>query len=177
MSWAATTATTTPSFPAAYPWASTESQSRFYENIIGRSPAFVHAIFPYVKEHFPQQLENVTEEMFYRAVNKAQPSLIRTEADELTYCLHIMVRYELEKRLIAGTLAIKDLPEAWNKLYKEYLGLDVPSDREGCLQDSPLVLRRHWLFPQLRPWQRLRSPDAQRHGTGSGGCIRSRRQR
>lgn len=117
-----------------------ESQSRFYENIIGRSPAFVHAIFPYVKEHFPQQLENVTEEMFYRAVNKAQPSLIRTEADELTYCLHIMVRYELEKRLIAGTLAIKDLPEAWNKLYKEYLGLDVPSDREGCLQDS------HWSF-------------------------------
>ena len=117
-----------------------ESQSRFYENIIGRSPAFVHAIFPYVKEHFSQQLENVTEEMFYRAVNKAQPSLIRTEADELTYCLHIMVRYELEKRLIAGTLAIQDLPEAWNKLYKEYLGLDVPSDREGCLQDS------HWSF-------------------------------
>lgn len=62
------------------------------------------------------------------------------DAGELTYCLHIMVRYELEKRLIAGTLAIKDLPEAWNKLYKEYLGLDVPSDREGCLQDS------HWSF-------------------------------
>ena len=117
-----------------------ESQSRFYENIIGRSPAFVHAIFPYVKGHFPQQLEGVTEEMFYRAVNKAQPSLIRTEADELTYCLHIMVRYELEKRLISGALAVKDLPRAWNELYKEYLGLEVPSDKEGCLQDS------HWSF-------------------------------
>ena len=115
-----------------------ESQSRFYENIIGRSPAFVHAIFPYLQEHFPRQLEGVTEEMFYRAVNKAQPSLIRTEADELTYCLHVMVRYEIEKQLIGGTLEVKDVPAVWNRLYREYLGIDVPSDREGCLQDS------HW---------------------------------
>ena len=76
--------------------------------------------------------------MFYRAVNKAQPSLIRTEADELTYALHVMVRYEIEKRLIDGSLAVKDVPETWNALYKEYLGVDVPNDREGCLQDS------HW---------------------------------
>ena len=117
-----------------------ESQSRFYENIIGRSAAFIHAVFPYVKEHFPAQLEDVTEEMFYRAVNKSQPSLIRTEADELTYCLHIMVRYEIEKQLIGGTLEVKDVPARWNTLYKEYLGIDVPSDREGCLQDS------HWSF-------------------------------
>ena len=115
-----------------------ESQSRFYENIIGRSPAFVHAIFPYLQAHFPRQLEGVTEEMFYRAVNKAQPSLIRTEADELTYCLHVMVRYEIEKQLIGGTLEVKDVPVVWNRLYREYLGIDVPSDREGCLQDS------HW---------------------------------
>ena len=115
-----------------------ESQSRFYENIIGRSPAFVHAIFPKVKELFPEQLAGVNEEMFYRAINKAEPSLIRTEADELSYCLHVMVRYEIEKQLIGGTLEVKDVPAEWNRLYKEYLGVDVPNDREGCLQDS------HW---------------------------------
>ena len=115
-----------------------ESQSRFYENIIGRSEAFIHAIFPKIKELFPKQLEDVDEIMFYRAVNKAEPSLIRTEADELTYCLHIMVRYEIEKQLIAGTLAVKDVPGEWKRLYKEYLGIDVPNDREGCLQDG------HW---------------------------------
>lgn len=115
-----------------------ESQSRFYENIIGRSEAFVHAIFPKVKELFPEQLKDVDETMFYRAINKAQPSLIRTEADELTYALHVMVRYEIEKKLIDGSLAVKDVPAAWKALYKEYLGVDVPSDREGCLQDS------HW---------------------------------
>ena len=115
-----------------------ESQSRFYENIIGRSPAYVHAIFPKLKELFPEQLADVDETMFYRAINKAEPSLIRTEADELTYCLHIMVRYEIEKQLISGTLAVKDVPAEWKRLYKEYLGVDVPNDREGCLQDS------HW---------------------------------
>ena len=115
-----------------------ESQSRFYENIIGRSRAFVHAIFPKVKEFFPEQLADVDEEMFYRGINKAEPSLIRTEADELTYCLHVMVRYEIEKQLIAGTLAVRDVPQEWKRLYKEYLGVDVPSDKEGCLQDS------HW---------------------------------
>ena len=115
-----------------------ESQSRFYENIIGRSEAFIHAIFPKVKELFPEQLEGVSEEMFFRAVNKAQPSLVRTEADELTYCLHVMVRYEIEKQLIGGTLEIKDVPAQWNRLYKEYLGVDVPNDTLGCLQDS------HW---------------------------------
>ena len=115
-----------------------ESQSRFYENLMGRSRAFIYAVFPKLKELFPKQLENVEAEMFYRAVNKAQPSLIRTEADELTYALHIMVRYEIEKQMIAGTLAIADVPAEWNRLYKEYLGVDVPSDAEGCLQDS------HW---------------------------------
>lgn len=115
-----------------------ESQSRFYENLIGRSRPFIQAIFPRMKEFFPEQLADVTAEMFYRAVNKAQPSLIRTEADELTYCLHVMVRYEIEKQLIGGTLAVKDVPETWNRLYKEYLGVDVPDDRRGCLQDS------HW---------------------------------
>ncbi|MBR5536803.1 MAG: carboxypeptidase M32 [Clostridia bacterium] len=115
-----------------------ESQSRFYENLIGRSLPFIRAIFPKVREFFPQQLEGVTAEDFYKAVNKAQPSLIRTEADELTYCLHVMVRYEIEKQLIGGTLEVKDIPRTWNALYKEYLGVDVPDDKHGCLQDS------HW---------------------------------
>ena len=115
-----------------------ESQSRFYENLIGRSLPFIQAVFPKMREFFPEQLGDVTAEQFYRAVNKARPSLIRTEADELTYCLHIMVRYELEKQLIGGTLEARDVPEAWNRLYREYLGVDVPDDRQGCLQDS------HW---------------------------------
>lgn len=115
-----------------------ESQSRFYENIIGRSEAFVHAVFPKVKELFPEQLRDVDEDMFYRGINKAEPSLVRTEADELTYCLHIMIRYEIEKKMIAGTLEIKDVPAEWNRLYKEYLGIDVPDDKLGCLQDM------HW---------------------------------
>ena len=115
-----------------------ESQSRFYENMIGRSRAFIHAVFPKFQELFPEQTKGVDAEMLYRAVNKVEPSLIRTESDELTYALHIMVRYEIEKQLIAGTLAVKDVPAEWNRLYKEYLGIDVPDFKHGCLQDS------HW---------------------------------
>ncbi|MBR3381593.1 MAG: carboxypeptidase M32 [Clostridia bacterium] len=115
-----------------------ESQSRFYENIIGRSRAFCGLVLPVIKEIFPEQLEGVDEEKFYRAVNKAEPSLVRTEADELTYSLHVLIRYEIEKKLMHGELDTKDLPAEWNRLYKEYLGVDVPSDKEGCLQDS------HW---------------------------------
>ena len=115
-----------------------ESQSRFYENLVGRSEAFVKAIYPKMQEFFPRQLGDVSAEAFYRAVNKAEPSLVRTEADELTYCLHVMVRYEIEKQLIGGTLEAEQVPAAWKKLYREYLGVEVPNDRDGCLQDS------HW---------------------------------
>ena len=115
-----------------------ESQSRFYENIIGRSRAFCRLIFPELVRLFPEQMEGHDAEEFYRAMNKAQPSLIRTEADELTYSLHIMVRYELEKRIMHDELEVKDLPAEWNRLYREYLGIDVPDDRRGVLQDS------HW---------------------------------
>lgn len=115
-----------------------ESQSRFYENIIGRSRPFIEAIFPKMQEFFPEQLKDVTAEQMYRAVNRVEPSLIRTEADELTYCLHVMIRYEIEKQLIGGSLAVKDVPEVWNRLYREYLGIEVPDDQHGCLQDS------HW---------------------------------
>lgn len=115
-----------------------ESQSRFYENIIGRSLPFIQYIFPKMKEFFPDQLAGITAEQFYRAVNKAEPSLIRTEADDLTYALHVMVRYEIEKELIGGQLMVADVPARWNALYKAYLGVDVPDDARGCLQDS------HW---------------------------------
>ena len=120
-----------------------ESQSRFYENIIGRSRAFINYIFPKVRELFPEQMSDVDAEMFYRSVNRSEPSLVRIEADELTYCLHIMVRYEIEKQLIAGTLKVSDVPGEWNRLYKEYLGVDVPNDAIGCLQDI------HWSFGNI----------------------------
>ena len=117
-----------------------ESQSRFYENLLGRSRAFVDFLFPKVVECFPRQMEGYTAEDFYRAINLVTPSLIRTEADEVTYSIHVMIRYELEKRVIGGQLEVRDLPAEWNRLYKEYLGVDVPSDTEGVLQDS------HWSF-------------------------------
>lgn len=115
-----------------------ESQSRLFENLVGRSRAFVHYLYPTLKELFPAQLADVSAEEIWRAVNRAEPGLIRTEADELTYCLHVMVRYEIEKQLIGGTLEAKDVPAVWAKLYKEYLGIEVQNDRDGCLQDS------HW---------------------------------
>lgn len=114
-----------------------ESQSRFYENILGRSRAFSEFIFPKLRELFPA-LNKYSAEDYYRAINRVEPSLIRIEADEVSYCLHVMVRYELEKRVMAGALAVRDLPAAWNRLYQEYLGVDVPDDRRGVLQDS------HW---------------------------------
>ena len=115
-----------------------ESQRRFYENLLGRSRAFVEYIFPKMCECFPEQMEGYCAEDVYRAINRVTPSLIRTEADEVTYCLHVMVRYELEKRIMSCELEVKDLPREWNRLYFEYLGVEVPNDREGVLQDS------HW---------------------------------
>ena len=120
-----------------------ESQSRFYENLIGRSRAFVNYIFPKVCELFPEQMAGVDADMFYRSVNRSEPSLVRIEADELTYCLHVMVRYEIEKKLIAGTLEVMDVPAEWNRMYKAYLGVDVPNDTLGCLQDI------HWSFGNI----------------------------
>ncbi len=115
-----------------------ESQSRFYENLLGRSEAFVSCLFPKLQECFPEKFDSCTAEDVYKAINLVTPSLIRTEADEVTYCLHVMIRYELEKRVVGGELAVKDLPGEWNRLYKEYLGVDVPDDKQGVLQDS------HW---------------------------------
>ena len=114
-----------------------ESQSRFYENILARSLPFCEYILPVAQEYFPA-LEGRTARELYQAVNRAQPGPIRIEADELTYALHIMIRYELEKQVFAGTLAVRDLPEAWNRMYLDYLGVQVPDDSHGVLQDS------HW---------------------------------
>ena len=115
-----------------------ESQSRLFENYIGRSRAFLSFLWPELLRLFPRQLEGVSCEEFYRAVNLVTPSLIRTDADELTYPLHIMVRYELEKQLLHGELSVRDLPAAWNRMYREYLGIEVPDDAHGVLQDI------HW---------------------------------
>jgi len=115
-----------------------ESQSRLWENMVGRSLAFWRRYFPVLKNHFPGAFEGVTPEAFYRAINVVRPSLIRIEADELTYNLHIMIRYELEKKLFNEGLSVRDLPEAWNAAYRETLGVEPRSDGEGVLQDV------HW---------------------------------
>jgi carboxypeptidase Taq len=114
-----------------------ESQSRTWENLIGRSRPFWRFFYPRLQEHFPQ-FGSVDEEAFYRAVNKVHPSLIRIDADEVTYNMHIILRFELEQELIEGRVDLADLPEAWNARMDEYLGIEVPSAREGILQDM------HW---------------------------------
>ena len=115
-----------------------ESQSRFYENLVGRSRGFVTFLAPRLRALFPQQLGGVSNDALYRAVNRCEASLVRTEADELTYSLHIMVRYEIEKKLFADEISVAEIPQEWNRLYQEYLGVTPSCDRDGCLQDS------HW---------------------------------
>jgi carboxypeptidase Taq len=115
-----------------------ESQSRTWENLVGRSRSFWRYFYPRLQALFPQQLGSVDEEAFYRAVNKVHPSLIRIDADEVTYNLHIILRFELEQELIESRLAVTDLPDAWNARMHEYLGVDVPDDARGVLQDM------HW---------------------------------
>jgi carboxypeptidase Taq len=115
-----------------------ESQSRLWENQIGRSEAYWRGQYAAVREAFPEQFATVDSATFARALNKVQPSLIRIEADEVTYNLHIIVRFELEKALINGDLAIETLPGLWNAKYREYLGVEPATDSEGVLQDI------HW---------------------------------
>ncbi|HEY4690509.1 MAG TPA: carboxypeptidase M32 [Anaerolineae bacterium] len=115
-----------------------ESQSRLWENVVGRSRAFWTHFYPTLQKYFPTQLGNVSLDTFYRAINKVTPSLIRVEADEVTYNLHIMLRFELEQELLEGKVKVADLPEVWNARFKEYLGLTPPTDTLGVLQDV------HW---------------------------------
>lgn len=124
-----------------------ESQSRMYENMIGRSKAFWDKQYPVLQELFPKELKNVTAHDFYLFVNKVKRDFIRIEADELTYSLHIMVRYEIEKELFNGKLQPKDLPKTWNKLYKKYLGLTVKNDAQGVLQDIHWSMGSFGYFP------------------------------
>ena len=138
-----------------------ESQSRLWENLVGRSAPFWHHFFPQLQEAFPG-FRNVDEQAFYRAVNAVTPSLIRVEADQVTYSLHIILRFELEREMIGG-LDLRELPQIWNERMSDYLGIDVPDDAHGVLQDV------HWgsgglgYFPtyalgnvvSLQIWERL----------------------
>ena len=117
-----------------------ESQSRLWENQVGRSLEFCEWSFPLWQKFFPDNFKDVTPEMLWQAVNQVEPSLIRVEADEATYNLHIMIRYEVEKKLINGELEVDDLPDAWDDMYEEFLGMRSPTRTEGVLQDI------HWSF-------------------------------
>lgn len=115
-----------------------ESQSRLWENVVGRSRPFWQHVYPRLQGHFPAQLSGVDLDTFYRAINRVQPSLIRVEADEATYNLHIMLRVELEIALIEGTASVAELPALWRSRMQEYLGVEPPTDALGVLQDV------HW---------------------------------
>ena len=115
-----------------------ESQSRFFENIVGRSRAFAEPLLAVLRKHAPEVYNSVSADDLYRAANLAHPQLIRMEADELTYPLHIMIRYDIERALFAGEARVADIPTLWRELTRRYLGLDVPNDTLGCLQDT------HW---------------------------------
>lgn len=115
-----------------------ESQSRMWENAVGRGRAFWSFFFPRVQQVFPEALGDVAPEAFYFAINAVAPSFIRVEADEVTYNLHILLRFELEQALVAGDLPVSDVPGAWNETFGRYLGITPPDDVQGCLQDI------HW---------------------------------
>ncbi len=120
-----------------------ESQSRCWENLVGRSRGFWQFFYPQLQTMFPDQLNAVSFETFYRAINKVVPSLIRTDADEVTYNLHVMIRFDLETALLEGTLAVRDLPDAWHARYQADLGVRAPDNRDGVLQDV------HWYAGQI----------------------------
>lgn len=146
-----------------------ESQSRLWENQLGRGRPFWHFAFPLLRETFPDHFAAVDEETAYRAVNKMQPSLIRVEADEVTYPMHIILRFELERDLFEDRLAPADLPEAWNAKMHEYLGIEVPNVAAGALQDVHWAEGLFGYFPTYalgtvlaaQIWQRVRGdmPD------------------
>ncbi|HXI84899.1 MAG TPA: carboxypeptidase M32 [Verrucomicrobiae bacterium] len=120
-----------------------ESQSRLWENLVGRGRGFWRFFYPELQAAFPVQLSSVPLDVFYRAINKVERSLIRTDADEVTYNLHVMIRFDFELQLLEGKLAVRDLPEAWRERYKADLGIASPDDRDGVLQDV------HWFGGQI----------------------------
>jgi carboxypeptidase Taq len=140
-----------------------ESQSRMWENLVGRSREFCRWVLPRLQAFFPEQLASATEDGFYSAVNRLRPSLIRIHADEATYNLHIILRFELEQDLIAGRVDLGDLPRVWNAKMDEYLGIDVPDDARGVLQDVHWARGSLGYFPtyslgnviSLQLWERI----------------------
>ncbi|MBN1868428.1 carboxypeptidase M32 [Candidatus Sumerlaeota bacterium] len=117
-----------------------ESQSRMWENLVGRSLPFWRGFYSRLQNAFPAELGSVALDVFYRAINRVEPSLIRVEADEVTYSLHIILRFEIERAMLAGELDPAGLPDVWRDKMREYLGLDVPDDKDGCMQDI------HWAW-------------------------------
>jgi carboxypeptidase Taq len=124
-----------------------ESQSRFVENIIGRSREFWVYFLPKLKELTGNVLSNVNLDKFVHAINQVEPSKIRVEADEITYCLHIIVRFNMERDLFAGKIMVKELPEIWNQSYKDYLGVNIENDSEGVMQDTHWASGYYGYFP------------------------------
>lgn len=124
-----------------------ESQSRFWETRIGLCKPFVRFVLPLLQKEFPSNLRDVEVEYCYRAINKVKPSFIRVEADEVTYPLHVILRFEIEKALVEGSLKVEDLPSAWNEKMQSYLGISPKTDREGCLQDIHWAMGAIGYFP------------------------------
>jgi carboxypeptidase Taq len=124
-----------------------ESQSRLWENLVGRSESFWRRMYPSLQAQFPGVLDDVSLDWFVRAINTVQPSLIRIESDEVTYNLHIILRFELEQDLLMDRINVKDAPEAWNAKMQEYLGITPPSDAEGVLQDVHWAMGGMGYFP------------------------------
>ncbi len=124
-----------------------EGQSRFFENMIGKRKSFWEPVYPRLEEAMQDKLSNVSLDMFMSAMNRVNPGPIRTVSDELTYPLHIIIRYELEKKLISGTMDVEELPDEWNKRYKKYLGVVPSNDAEGVLQDVHWAAGEFGYFP------------------------------
>src|SRR3954452_18403898 len=142
-----------------------ESQSRMWENLVGRSLPFWRHFFPKLREAFPEPLAGWELDRWFRFVNRVRPSLIRVESDEATYNLHIILRFELEQEILAGTVPLEDLPEIWNARMSDYLGIEVPDDRRGVLQDMHWAGGHIGYFPtyalgnviSAQLWERIRA--------------------
>ena len=138
-----------------------ESQSRLWENVVGRSRGFWEYFYPHLRKAFPDQFKGVPLDTFYRAINKVERSLIRTDADEVTYNLHVMLRFDLELELLEGRLKVKDLPAAWRARFTADFGIEPPDDRDRCLQDV------HWYGGTRRSRKRSRKVSSARCTLGS----------
>jgi carboxypeptidase Taq len=160
-----------------------ESQSRMWENLVGRSLPFWRFFLPRAQELFPDALAGYDAERWYREINSVEPSLIRVEADEATYNLHIMLRFELEQELLAGSFPLSQLPEEWNRRVWEYLGIEVPDDTRGVLQDTHWASGSIGYFPtyalgnviSVQIWERVNAdiPDlAEQFERGEFGALR-----